>query len=362
MTGSEARVWVVEDSALAQEAIRAALAGRYDVVCFDEGSSMLERLKREEAPDLLLLDWQLPELSGVEICSLVRESYDDFRLPVVILTGVRQRVDAAEALAAGANDFITKPFTPEELLARVGVQVRLRRQALDRVSQSGLEGQLLGIVSHDLRNPIGAIRLTAALMLRREPREERDVIALRRIVSASERANRLILDLLDCTQASIRGELPVRLGPADLGEIARQVAEEHRSTHPERTIELVREGDTRLEGDADRLAQLASNLISNALHHGTTERPVRVGVRGAASFVELTVVNSGEPIPPAVRAKMFKPFQRSGQSMQPGQRSIGLGLFIVDHLVRAHGGTIGVESSGGDTTFRVTLPKSPAKG
>jgi signal transduction histidine kinase len=353
----EASVWVVDDSSLAQEAVRAALAGRFSVTAFDDGASMLEKLEHGEPPDLLLLDWAMPDLSGPEICNLVRERYDDFRLPVVIITGVKQRIDAAEALAAGANDFITKPFTKEELVARIEAQLRIRRHAADRISQSDLERQLVGIVSHDLRNPIGAVRLTASLMLRREGRDERDILALQRIVAVSERANRMIVDLLDYTQASLRGELPIRIAPADLGEVARQVVDEHRTTQPTRSFTLEVDGDTKLEGDADRLAQVAGNLISNAIAHGSVEHPIRVMVRGVGRKVQLVVTNRGEAIPEAVQARMFKPFQR-GDAGRAGQRSVGLGLYIVDHVVRAHGGTIELASADGENKFCVTLPKT----
>jgi signal transduction histidine kinase len=346
---------------LAQEAVRSALADRFTVVAFDDGPSMLEALQHTEPPALLLLDWAMPELSGVETCTLVRERYDDFLLPVVILTGVKQRIDAVEALSVGANDFITKPFTKEELVARIDAQLRIRRHAADRISQSDLERQLVGIVSHDLRNPIGAVRLTAALMLRREGRDERDVLALQRIVSVSERANRMIVDLLDYTQASLRGELPIRIAPIDLGEVARLVVDEHRASQPQREVRLLVDGDTKLEGDADRLAQVVGNLISNAIAHGSAEHPIVVTVRGVGRKVQVVVKNRGEAIPEAVQARMFKPFQR-GDTGKAGQRSVGLGLYIVEHVVRAHGGTIEVESVGGDNSFCVTLPKARARG
>lgn len=353
-------VWVVDDSALAQESVRAALADRFTVVAFDDGASMLEKLEHEEPPALLLLDWAMPDLSGPEICNVVRGRFDDFRLPILILTGVKQRIDAVEALAAGANDFITKPFTKEELVARIDAQLRIRRHAADRISQSDLERQLVGIVSHDLRNPIGAVRLTASLMLRREGRDERDILALQRIVAVSERANRMIVDLLDYTQASLRGELPIRIEPTDLGETVRQVIDEHRASHPLRTFAMRVEGDAKLEGDADRLAQVASNLISNAIAHGSTEHPIVVTVRGEGRRVQLLVTNRGEEIPEPVRARMFKPFQR-GDAGKVGQRSVGLGLYIVDHVVRAHGGSIELGFAEGENSFCVTLPKTRAR-
>jgi DNA-binding response OmpR family regulator len=120
-------VWVVDDSPLEASAICHALAGAFDCEVFRAGSPVLERLALGAPPGVLVLDWELPDMSGVEVCRFVRTSRDELSLPIVLVTGRRADADVVEALAAGANDFLTKPYMPTVLLARVKSLARTRQ-------------------------------------------------------------------------------------------------------------------------------------------------------------------------------------------------------------------------------------------
>jgi PAS domain S-box-containing protein len=104
-----------------------AISPRFDTEIFGEGASMLERLANQAGPDAIVLDWQLPGMSGIEVCRFLRGTYDEIALPIVMLTVHGHKQDIVEGLAAGANDYLTKPYDPAELLARVGTLVRTRR-------------------------------------------------------------------------------------------------------------------------------------------------------------------------------------------------------------------------------------------
>ncbi len=219
------------------------------------------------------------------------------------------------------------------------------------------EQQLIGIVSHDLRNPLNAITMSASMMVRHENLDERCTRGARRILSSAERATRMIRDLLDFTQARLGGGIPVEVKPLELHEHAAQVLEELHHTHPERDLRLSREGDTRGEWDPDRLAQVVSNLVGNALKYSPPDTAVTLRTRGEGADVVLEVHNWGEPIAPERLPHLFKPLSR-GTRADVQTRSIGLGLYIVDHIVRAHGGWVRVESSpSAGTTFTVRLPR-----
>ena len=232
-----------------------------------------------------------------------------------------------------------------------------KRQQTEVSTRAVFAEQLIGIVSHDLRNPLNAILLSVTAMLRREEVSERQAKALARISSAAERSVRLIHDLLDFTRARLGGGISLTRRPADLHRLTQHTVEEVRLVHPERQIELVHDGPATGEWDEDRLAQVVTNLVNNALAYSPPESRVRVETRGEEGAVVLRVHNWGEPIPPALLPRLFEPMTRGGETGSAA-RSIGLGLYIVTSIVRAHGGTVEVHSTASEgTTFTVRLPR-----
>ncbi len=233
-----------------------------------------------------------------------------------------------------------------------------KQQEAEARKREEFERQLIGIVSHDLRNPLAAIITAADMLLHQEAWNERSKKAATRITSAATRAAGLIEDLLDFTQARLGGHLPIQRQPMDLHVLARQVVEEMELTAPTRSIELVHQGDGTGEWDSGRLAQLLTNLLGNALTYSPPDTPVRLEVEGESECVTLTVRNQGDPIPAEVLPRIFEPLQRGTETPDLRRRSIGLGLFIVESIVRAHGGTVAVHSTAHEgTVFTVRLPR-----
>jgi PAS domain S-box-containing protein len=222
------------------------------------------------------------------------------------------------------------------------------------------EQQLIDIVSHDLRNPISAILLGAWMLLRKG--ESLDVETLRtvsKIHASAERSQRLIKDLLDFAQARLGGGIPIHPRDVDLAALVRQVADEVEIGHADRTVTLSLQGDLRGEWDADRLAQVVSNLTVNALKYSPPGSPVEVRLRGEGDKVALEVHNEGPPIPPETMGRIFHPMVRATAEYDKAGRSVGLGLFIVRRIVEAHGGEIEVTSEAEHgTLFRVLLPRA----
>ena len=508
-------VWVVDDSPTEVEAIRRSLAPACRVEVFSNGEVLLESLHQQGLPDVLVLDWHLPGLSGIEVCRYLRGNPATAMLPILLLTSNTRPEDVEEGLLAGANDYGFKPFRPAELLARVHAlsrwelrrkrsladerarrllaegslaevraaeerarrselryqlaaratrdviwewnpitgevlhspsfetffgyaqqdvgdrikwwtgqihpedrdqvlpalreaiegkagewrgEYRLRRAdgtwahvvnrcqivrdeegraiqvvgALQDVSEhkrleeearqrTAFERQLIGIVSHDLRNPLNAISLAAGALLKSEDLEERHRRNAIRVLTAAERATRMIRDLLDFTQARQGGGIPLNRRAADLHELVHTVLDEVQATHPERTLLVEQSGDGTGAWDPDRLAQVITNLLGNAIQYSPPDAPVKVTTRGEVDAVVLEVHNAGPPIAPELLGRIFEPMER-GSHTQPGRsgRSIGLGLFIVRHIVLAHGGRVSVRSLVEEgTTFTVLLPRRP---
>jgi PAS domain S-box-containing protein len=218
--------------------------------------------------------------------------------------------------------------------------------------------QLIGIVSHDLRNPMNAIGIATALLLKRGQLDEQGVRVVKRIMSSSDRAVRLIQDFLDFTRARVMGCIPVTPRPANIRELARQVFDEVLLTQPSRKGTIVHEGEADGTWDPDRLAQVIGNLLSNAFQHSPPGSTVCLTTRGDQDGVTIDVHNEGTPIAPDDLARLFEPFERGTDASASG-RSIGLGLYISRQIIEAHAGRIEVRSVEAEgTRFTVWLPRS----
>lgn len=220
------------------------------------------------------------------------------------------------------------------------------------------EKQLIGIVSHDLRNPLHVILLASATALKHEDLDERLTRLLQRIQSSGQRAARMIRDLLDFTQARLGGGIHIDRRHVCLLDLVQQVVDEAETTHPGREVQTHYEGETSGEYDWDRVAQAIENLLVNALRYSPKDTPVTLKILGNDEAVSIEVHNLGAAISPELRARLFEPMQRGRGGGDRSTRSVGLGLYIVDHIARAHGGHVDVRSSTEDgTTFILHLPR-----
>jgi PAS domain S-box-containing protein len=233
-----------------------------------------------------------------------------------------------------------------------------KRLTAEMRARADFERQLIGIVSHDLRNPLSAIGLAVSVLLQRglDARQARHALRIQR---SAERATRMIRDLLDFTRARQGAGIPVYPKPVDLHEVVHAVVDEVHAAAPERRIDAEYTGSGAGTWDPDRLAQVLSNLLGNALQYSPPDTGVRVVSRGEEHGVVLEVHNQGTPIPPEQQPRIFEPLERGlEQPEDRGGRSIGLGLYIVRSIVHAHGGTVEVRSTATEgTTFTVRLPR-----
>jgi signal transduction histidine kinase len=216
-----------------------------------------------------------------------------------------------------------------------------------------------GMLGHDLRNPLGSIMTAAQLAVLRSS-EERLTVPLARILKAGTRMARMIDQLLDFTRVRVGAGIPIDPGPANVATIAREVMEELDDAHPEWTLELERAGDTRGTWDSDRLSQVFSNLVANAVQHGIPEHGATVRIDGTdPDMVTVEVRNQGT-IPAAQLPGLFDAMSGEERS-RARSGGLGLGLFISRQILRSHGGTIDVESSDETgTIFTVQLPRHRA--
>jgi nitrogen-specific signal transduction histidine kinase len=251
-------------------------------------------------------------------------------------------------------------FQEEDLILFGGVANRATaliasRRTTDRLlTDERQRERFMAVLGHDLRSPLSAVVGSAQMLLTGGRLEESDRRSAARIVRAGDRMTRLVGDLLDFTRARVGQGIPIVPVWVDLGETVRATVEESAISNPTRTIRVAVGLRSRVLCDPDRVAQVVSNLVGNALTHGAAEAPVDVRVDECDDEAMISVHNEGRPIPPGLLAHLFEPFCM-GQESAAG---VGLGLFIADAIVRTHGGSIAVRSTVHDgTTFTVRLPR-----
>jgi phosphoserine phosphatase RsbU/P len=289
---------------------------------------------------------------------------DGATIPMV-LNAARHEGSGRERVVHDVAAYVARDrdkYERELILSRKRLEVlvaeatRLQAEAKDRAV---FAEQMIGIVSHDLRNPLSAIAMATALLVRGNLSESQQRTASR-ISRAADRASRLIADLLDFTQARLGRGLSISASEIDLHEVIYDAVDELAHAHAGSTLKHVRWGEGICCADADRLAQLVGNLVSNAVTHGDASRLVTITSLIEERSFTIAVHNEGTPISPEGRATLFDAMTRGANASVKG-RSVGLGLFIVREIAKAHRGRAEVESSAEQgTTFRAIFPRDAA--
>jgi signal transduction histidine kinase len=358
-----AHVLIAEDDAAAARVLRLLLEqSGYRVTIAPDGDTALRILEEQGAPDLLLLDWMLPGVSGLEICHSARQRWDALRLPILMVTAKTDPESVYAAFDAGASDYIGKPFRGAELRARIGAHLRTRGlwEERERMESHLRErdklftlGLLAGGVAHDLNNPLAVISAHAQVLQRRAPDAE-TAEQLAGILAAVDRCSRIVADLLNFARRH-----PAERGPVDAGAVLRGTLALRERTLSTGGVEVrveVDEALPRIRGDRHQLQQLFLNLLVNAeqaLAEGG--RRLRVAARRVEEpvpAVEVEFWNDGPRIPDDVLPHIFDPLFTT----KPGDEGTGLGLFICRRIAREHGGWIDAHSDDAGTAFTLRLP------
>ena len=248
-------------------------------------------------------------------------------------------------------DLIGFQLDAQDRLASSEVALLNERQSAE------LREQFIAVLGHDLRSPLasidGGMRLLSKL-----PLDDNAITTVGHIRKSVKRMAELINNVLDLARGRLGGGLVLKRDDYEpLGPALEHVIEESRTGFPDRVIEAKLALAEPIDCDRPRIAQLLSNLLGNALVHGDANRSVSVQATTSQGTFELSVANSGDPIPPAVMQSLFQPFHRS--SAVPGHQGLGLGLYIASEIARAHGGTLEVKSTSERTCFTFRMPMKP---
>ncbi len=351
---------VVEDDDAVRTMVRHTLASEplelLEAADGQAGWNLIERLR----PPIVISDVLMPRLDGLDLLRRIRGHPELASTYVCLLTALGERERLLAGLEAGADDYLAKPFDPEELRLRVRNAarfVRLRRET-ERLAERLTE--FYSVAAHEIRTPMAAM-LSAAKVLLRYHLDDREKVErfARIIVEEGERLRRLIDDLLDLHRAE-SGELELAAGPVDLLEVARTVTARFRELAAERGVHLEVVGDAlTVTADRDRIVQVLQNLVSNAIKHSPEGGTVTVRVERDGRGAGFAVEDRGEGVPEALRGRLFERFVSEAR----GVSGTGLGLAISRALVEAHGGSIGYEPRpGGGARFWVRLPTGGGEG
>ena len=334
-------------------------AVRYNVTAMESGEALLERLDRQPAPQLLLLDGKLPGIDGIEVMRLLSER----RAPIVtiMITAYATLENAVKATKLGAFDFLAKPFTPAELRHTVGKAARQiiltrRAQQLEQEKRQ-VRFQFLSVLAHELKSPLAAIEGYVDMLRQGSV----DPAVLDRMEARTQGMRKLIADLLDLT-AIESGRRRRDLQDLDLCAVARDVVTHLEAPAKAKDIKVLISAAAACLCRVDRseMEMLMRNLVSNAIKYNVPGGRVTVDIAATPAGVHLSVADTGIGISAADQAKLFAEFSRVKNNRTRGIEGSGLGLSIVRRLAALYGGTVTVASEENKgSTFTVVWPAKP---
>ncbi|MFC5570858.1 response regulator [Lysobacter yangpyeongensis] len=351
------RILVVDDQPVNLRVVSSLLSRQgYEVITAGNGEEALARY-RESAPDLVLLDMIMPGMDGFDVLKAL-QTLPPPAAPVVFVTAAQDRDMLLRAFEAGVVDYVTKPFLPEELLARVNAHIglKLTRDRLERVAREREE--LVNLVAHDLKNPLSSVLFASDLLRAEGCRPERVPHYLAVIHDSAQDALGYIREYLETSMgaAMARGETHYA-GLADTVDwLVRRYGMQLEARNI-RVIAVPPPTEVRVSIDERVLRQVAENLVSNALKYAPDSELTLAARSGAPGYWQLIVADRGPGIPPEQQRLLFKPFTRL-QEHDDGI-SHGLGLSLAKQIVVKAGGQLWYETrEGGGAQFVIELPEA----
>lgn len=361
-TASSGRILAVDDQA-ANLRVVGILLGRngYEVVPAASGPEALAAAQAQ-TPDLILLDMMMPGMDGFELLAALRALPALRDVPVVFLTAAHDRDLLLRAFDAGAVDYVTKPFMPEELLARVSAHVGLK-QARDRLERVARERQeLVNLVAHDLKNPLGSVLFASDMLRQPDCRAERVPRYLEVIRESAQDAVDYIRRYLEsqarALDSATRNAPPQSAGLRETADWLLQRYELQFEARGMRLAVLAPERCGRVAIEPLVLRQVAENLVSNAMKYAQAGGELELVVRASSpGYWQLLAQDRGPGIPAARQRELFQPFRRLGEHDPADGLSSGLGLSLARQIVADAGGQLWYEDrGGGGARFLIELP------
>lgn len=372
-----ARILLADDNADLREYVRRLLATRYEVEVVGDGEAALSLAHAREF-DLVMSDVMMPKLDGFGLLKALRGEERTRTIPVILLSARAGEESRVEGMGAGADDYLVKPFSARELLARVEAHLNLqraRRETQEAVLQlmarekkarasaevaNRLKDDFLAMLSHELRTPLNAIAGWTHLLKKGQlsPQDRERGIE---VIDRNAAAQRAIIDELLDVSRIVTGKLKLDLTPVELAGVINAAIDVVRPAADLKSIQIVTSMDPNaglIMGEAVRLQQVIWNLLSNSVKFTPKHGRIEVELRVAGKDLEVVISDNGEGINPEFLPHIFERFRQADTSSRRMHGGLGLGLSIVSSLVEMHGGEIRADSDGKGqgTKFTLTLP------
>ncbi|MCU0683781.1 MAG: ATP-binding protein [Polyangiaceae bacterium] len=365
MAGRRWRILLADDDADMRDYVERLLRDYWDVEAVADGAAALAAAQRSP-PDLVLSDVMMPGLDGFQLLAALRDDERTAAVPVILLSARAGEEASLEGFAAGATDYLVKPFASRELVARVATHVALgRAQAIERAARAQaeeagrLKDEFLATLSHELRTPLTAIVGWVAML--RDPRRQHDpwVEKALEVIDRNVKAQaQIVNDVLDVSRI-VTGQLSLEPEPFALDVVAREAADIVQHAADAKRLRLTVDTEpSAFVGDPARLRQVCWNLLTNAVRYTPSGGSVSLTLRRAADHLVLTVSDTGMGIEASFLPHVWESFRQADGSSTRKFGGLGLGLSIVRHVVELHGGWVEAESGGlgQGATFRAHLP------
>jgi signal transduction histidine kinase len=360
-------ILVVDDNSANLALAQATLEDEgYRVLLASSGAEALAKFSRDQ-PACVLLDIRMPEMDGVTACQRIRALAGGGDVAIIFVTAQRDVETFDSSVAAGGDDFVTKPFRPNELVVRVRTALRLRQIAVERTElyneikqqRDALQRlqlqkeQLSAFLIHDLKNPVATIDLQAQVVGRDPDASSRARGAAAKIREETSSLMRMITNLMDIARAD-EGQLAPQRAALDPRAVVDAVIEELRPRAVAAGVTLASRVEAdELHVDPDLIHRVLANLVENAIRHAPESSAIDVSASPTPDGIELRVADAGPGVPPELRDEVFERFQRGAT---PGHRANrGLGLAFCKLAVEAHGGRIWIEDASPGAVFCVSI-------
>ena len=362
---------VVDDVATNIDILLGALSEDYIVRVATDGPDALDSVKRA-MPDLILLDVMMPGMDGFEVCRRLKDDPTTHGIPVIFITALDEIMDKVKGFSVGGVDYVTKPFQPEEVRARVGLHLEIRRQKLelhrqkyelqqsyDKLRETEIQrDSLVHMIVHDMRSPLFVI-LGNLEMVEMKPLSDGMATCIGRAMSASYMLMEMISTLLDVSKMEA-GQMTLEFSEVYMRDLVMETIQMLEPLQGQRRLTLTAPEEMEaITGDTRLIRRILQNLIGNALKFTDKDKGIiTVCIEIATKDkMRVSVVDNGGGIPQEYREKVFDKFCQVAAQKQGHGYSTGLGLTFCKLAVEAHGGRIGLESEvGGGSTFWFELP------
>ncbi len=340
---------IVEDDLINQSILNMTLEDDYSIKMANSGEDALELLKNY-SPDIILLDVQMPGIDGYSVCEKIRKDKMHKFVKIIFLSGLSDKEERLKGYKVGGDDYVTKPFDEDELLAKLKVYGKLKTtEELDSTKSN-----FLSLISHETRTPLNGI-IGFVDIVKEEYADDENLMELLEIVSIS--GDRL-LDLVNKTTKLCDLKLSLELNKSknSIPQMLKNIVESFQEKLDNKNIEIILNinSETELFYDWHLIVDAFENIIDNAIKFSNENSKVEININKVNGSLQCDFIDYGIGIKEENNNKIFEEF--AIQNLLNHQEGLGISLAITKHIIELHNGTINASSINGKTTFTILLP------